>query len=756
MNVRIGVRLGAVGAAAACAFLVACGGGGSGTPPITTQTSPTPAVTPTVAPTAYATTAPLSTTAPTIFNLGGVSNGGVNVVSSSSVTMPAVSAASNATVSLTAAVPSGVPTPSAGRMHLKHPDALGVPTTVLAYFTITLSSTVTIAQTPAFNVTFATPQSGNCYIVVYDPTSGWNGLLGPSTCGSSVTFNATALAPPLTLNANVQYVFALVTTAQTITTPTPQPTSTVAPSPTASSSASPAPAGSASPLPNVASNGGGWSPYQVATAFQFPVQSGYNGAGQTIVVIGDNPPTQADLSTFESYFQLPVTGSYTVVNVNGVNSSDTGGQGEATLDVETIRALAPGANIEFYSIVDLSDSSFLQAYNQALTDTNHPKVFSISFGGCESSYEKQTEDPVLAQGAAAGIAFTASSGDQGDECYFGPNTFNIGVNSPASDPNVIGVGGNETYNPIGNPPLTNAVAWNDTFFSSGQGATGGGVSTLFTPPPYQNGVAGRFSTTMRDVPDIAMPAVDVSIRLSGAWQQYGGTSWSAPQAAAMIAELDQYCNGLGANPITWLYTAFSRSAANFVDVTSGTNQFGTDSTYYSAGPGYDNTTGLGLPRGMPIAQSICANHTPALGRVAEAQGIAPVDRYGAARDTELRDVPNALTRATDLGARAASAPTEVTLVLRATPTMAQDESSVIASLRASGFQITRQFSNHLVIVASASASSVAAYFRTQLHDVNQGRFGTRYANVTDATLPAAIAPYVHGVILNNLITMKAM
>ncbi len=748
MNARIGFRAGGIAAALACAFLAACGGGGGGSPtPITPQATPTP----TIAPTAQATSAPLSTTTTTPINLGGVSSGGVNVVSSASLTMPSVSAASTASVTLTAVAPSGVPTPSAMSIHLKKPSTLGVPSTPLAYFAVSVNSAVTITQSPAFTVNFVAAQTGNCYVVVFDTANqanGWNGMLGPQPCGSSVSFPSVALNPPFTLAANDVYVFAIVTTSASIATPTPTP------SPTPTIAPTNAPAGQSSPLPNILAptSAPGWAPYQVATAFQFPVQSGYDGAGQTVVIIGDNPPLQSDLTAFQSYFQTTVAGygTYNIVNVGtGQTTSDTGGQAEATLDVETVMALAPGANIEFYWVGGLSNQNFTQAYNQAITDTNKPHVFSISFGGCENSYTNTTQDTTLVQGAAAGIAYVASAGDQGDECYIGPG-YQIGVNSPASDPNVVGVGGNETYDPAPNGSLTSTYAWNDTDFFSGQGATGGGVSAYFTPPPYQAGVSNA-STSFRSVPDVAMPAVNVAIYLNGKFQQYGGTSWSAPQMAAMLATLNQYCGGsLGANPGTWLYTAFKRGASNFFDVTQGNNQFGTDATYYKAAVGYDMTTGLGIPYGMKVAQSICGNGGvgPAFGYKPAAQSIEPIDGYGAARDTLMPAAPHNYVQ--DLGARAASQSSDVTIVLRATSTLALDESKVTAALRSAGFTIAKTYPDHLVIVANAPASTIDGYFRTQMHDVSQGARGVRYVNVTPATVPAEIAPYVKGVLLDNL------
>jgi hypothetical protein len=125
--------------------------------------------------------------------------------------------------------------------------------------------------------------------------------------------------------------------------------------------------------------------------------------------------------------------------------------------------------------------------------------------------------------------------------------------------------------------------------------------------------------------------------------------------------------------------------------------------------------------------------------------------YGEARDTEVTAAVK-LHKMPDLGARSNTAPTTLSLVLRNTATLTQDEKTVIAALQAAGFQITQTFESHLVIQAKAPASVVNAYFGTAMHDVYQGRYGQRYANVAPITVPAAIAPYVSSVVANNLIT----
>jgi len=486
---------------------------------------------------------------------------------------------------------------------------------------------------------------------------------------------------------------------------------------------------------------GGWGPYAVANAFQFPVQSGFNGAGTTVAIIGDNPPALTDLSGYLVPFNITFTGTYRVQPVGaGSPMTDQGGLFESTLDIETVMGLAPGANIIYYSMPDASDQSFLGALNQILSD-QQTNVVSISYGGCESG-NLATFDSLLAQGASQGIAIAVSSGDWGDRCT--PTSF-PGVDYPASDPHVIGVGGTESSSSI-----ASTRAWNDLLASSGQTATGGGVSAYYALPQYQSGLAGEASTTNRNVPDVAMPADIVAVYYQGQWVGAVGTSWGAPQVAAQVAEIYQYCNAAFVNPVNIFYHAYAVSGySDFLDVTTGNNRFKSDHTYFSAAPGFDNVSGIGIPLGMPIAQTICPNRVPvSLARAT--RGTLALVAHGPAAPTLVNNLAD-LRNLKDLGRRAADEPTRVALVLRATSSLAEDEQIVIASLRAAGIAVTETYANHLVLNAEAPASVLANYLQTEFRNFEQGGHGIRYANVSPVVLPAAIAPYVQGLITDNLI-----
>jgi Tectonin domain/Subtilase family len=518
-------------------------------------------------------------------------------------------------------------------------------------------------------------------------------------------------------------------------------------------------AGNGAPLtgPNLSpGTNGGWGPTAVANALSFPVQQGFNGSGVTVAVVIDSGVSSSDLSQYLTYFQTPSTGrTVSFRSVDGASTAPSSDPFEAALDVETIAGIAPGANVTVYVISSLSDQHIIDAYNAVLAD-GQASVVSSSFGGCEFPGSAQNAmSSVFQQGANNGVAFVASSGDQGNECFAGYDDtqqpiYQVGVNNPASDPNVVGVGGNETHRP--ESALTNPVAWNDTVSTAGQLATGGGVSASFGLPAYQNGIAGLASASNRNVPDVAMPGESVGIYVKGAWARLLGTSWSAPLYAGLLAEVYQYCSARFPNPVAVPYTVFKANPSAFIDVTSGNNQFQGTTPFYTAHAGYDATTGVGVPLGMTFAQTLCPNRVPSAAARRPMTLRADLATRGPAEAVAVDVVPHVQALA-DRGARAASATTRVQLVLRPTASAASDEQAVIGVLRAAGFTIVQTFGNHLVVDAEAPSAAVEGLFATRLHDVQQGN-AVRYMPVAAATIPASLAPYVAGLNLDDVVKKR--
>jgi subtilase family serine protease len=402
-----------------------------------------------------------------------------------------------------------------------------------------------------------------------------------------------------------QYLDGVSVVGRSVSTPSPSPSPMNCPTSV-----------NATPTPNYNYNTGGWGPASVADGLQMPVNYGCAGAGQTAAIVIDAEVVPSDLQTYLSTYGIVQTGTVSNELIDGATSATGDGIVAATIDVETISSLAPAANIIVYVTPDLSDQHTEDAYNQALSD-NKATVVNSPFGECESddpAYDAAVE-AIAVQGAATGVTFSAASGAYGADCYNGSHSvYPFGVEAPASAPYFVSVGGTETV-PTGAPlcgytpaPITNPAVWNDC-----EGVGGGGISSVWTPPPYQVGISGA-STSGRNVPDIALPAAEDAAYCTpcapSGWGLTGGTSWASAIYVAMQMEINEICGREWG--INSLYRAFAHSGyADYIDVTSGNNQFaygsnyGAPGSYYSAQPGFDNVSGIGIPLGMPLAQSEC-------------------------------------------------------------------------------------------------------------------------------------------------------
>jgi kumamolisin len=341
-----------------------------------------------------------------------------------------------------------------------------------------------------------------------------------------------------------------------------------------------------------------YKPQVVAQAYNFP--TGTNGAGETVGIIElGGGFSQADLAT---YFN-GTPPSVTAVGVDGGSNSpgtDQNADGEVMLDVEVVGAVAPGANIVVYFAPN-TDQGFIDAVSTAVHDTAHNvSVVSISWGGPEDSWTAQARnqmEQVMTEAAALGVTVTAAAGDNGSTD--GVNDGKQHVDFPASAPHALACGG--TTLQIQNGQIASETVWNE--LANGHGATGGGVSIEFTPPPaYQSSLSPTNVDTGkpgRGVPDVsgdADPETGYDVLVDGQPQAIGGTSAVAPLWAGLTALLNA---SLG-RPVGFLQPLLYATAttSGFNDVTQG------DNPAYSAGPGWDACTGLGSPNGSALLQAL--------------------------------------------------------------------------------------------------------------------------------------------------------
>ncbi len=345
-----------------------------------------------------------------------------------------------------------------------------------------------------------------------------------------------------------------------------------------------------------------FTPLQIARLYDFP--DNLDGTGQCIGIIelGGGFKT-ADLKTYFSKLGLtaPAVSSVSVDGGKNTPSGNADGpDGEVMLDIEIAGAIAPKARIVVY-FTDNSSQGFLDAITQAVHDTvNKPSVISISWGGPESNWTAQAFeqfDEAFTDAATLGITITVASGDSGSSD--GLDDGKAHVDFPASSPNVLACGGTK-LNASGNT-ISSEVVWNE---SSG-GATGGGISDEFALPTYQQNAGVPPSVNSgarvgRGVPDVAAnadPQTGYMVRIDGQNTEVGGTSAVAPLWAGLIALLNQGLN----KPVGFINPSLYRlnqQDGPFRDITAGNNGA------YSAGPGWDACTGLGVVAGKKLLDAL--------------------------------------------------------------------------------------------------------------------------------------------------------
>ena len=360
-----------------------------------------------------------------------------------------------------------------------------------------------------------------------------------------------------------------------------------------------------------------------------------NGKGITIAIIdafGD-PLIYQDIRAFDSLFNLPPV-NLTITPVGPYEpylGAIFGWDIEVALDVEYAHAMAPYANINLvissdngpalYEAVDLvvtKDLAQVASMSWGMPENliGSSGFYGFFFGAPFPNYPFL--DYYFALGAAEGISFFASSGDWGAP-NFGEATTYGGATFPSSSPFVTSVGGTTLYVNVtsgsiseltSNATYGNETAWSITPQYFGLTiSTGGGVSTLFPTPWYQEGVLPYNGRATPDVAAVANPYTGAVIVGESQLFVIGGTSLSSPLWAGFTADMDSFLGkSLGLlNPILyWIYQNPDLYHKAFHDITWGYN------VGYYAGLGYDLLTGIGSPNVGMLTQIIKNYYKPGL------------------------------------------------------------------------------------------------------------------------------------------------
>jgi pseudomonalisin len=363
-------------------------------------------------------------------------------------------------------------------------------------------------------------------------------------------------------------------------------------------------------------------PGDFAAIYDLPVN--FNGAGQTIGIVGRSRTNPADFNNFKNLIGSNFTNPTEIVPTalggadpgpalaapptGGVSAA--GDQGEATLDVLRAGSTAPGAQLLL--VVATSASGGIGVDTQYLVQTTPvpAQIITISFGACESAAGSAGVafwDSLFQQAAAEGISTFVSSGDSGasgcDPNFTAPPT-TPRPNSPnyiCSSGYATCVGGTE-FNDTASPSTYWNVAylgqtahgyipeggWNESWngTTSTVAASGGGVSTVVATPPWQTGAGVPVNRSGRYTPDVSFSASMhdgyfacfaagggscVVSNGSFSFMYFSGTSAAAPSMAAMAALLNQNLGAGQGNLNPGLYQMAVSAPTAFHDVTLATS-----------------------------------------------------------------------------------------------------------------------------------------------------------------------------------------
>jgi kumamolisin len=347
-----------------------------------------------------------------------------------------------------------------------------------------------------------------------------------------------------------------------------------------------------------------FNPTDLAHLYSFPTSA--TGQGETIGIIElGGGYQQSDLTTYFQQLGVNPAPQVTAVPVDGGQNSPTGdansADGEVELDIEVAGAIAPGANQKIFFAPN-TDQGFIDAVTSAVHDAD-VTLISISWGQAESNFTTQSLtafNQAFQEAGTMGKTVFVAAGDNGSSD--GQTDGKNHVDFPSSSPFAVACGGTTLQATAGNSSIASETVWNEE--TQGEGATGGGVSDYFPKPDYQSQANVPPAQTQgggRGVPDVAGDADPVTgyiVLIDGAQSVVGGTSAVAPLYAGLFALVNELLIKQGKPRAGYVHPALYQNPQAFHDITSGNNGA------FSAGPGWDATTGLGSPNGVQIANAL--------------------------------------------------------------------------------------------------------------------------------------------------------
>jgi hypothetical protein len=492
---------------------------------------------------------------------------------------------------------------------------------------------------------------------------------------------------------------------------------------------------------------GGLTPADLSSAYGFTPS--VVGTPQTVAIVDayDDPKIEKDLATFDSEYGQPActtaNGCFKRVNQSGATTplppkDKVGWSLEMTLDVETVHSVCQSCKI-----------LLVEANSESLADLAASVDEAVALGADEVSNSygvPETEMGASEQAAYdhPGVVITASAGDSGylDWDYVAEAFAAPGMpDAPASLPSVVAVGGTSLKLKASGERKSESV-WNDSGLPSGKhfkqfSASGGGCSTLFTAPAWQQEAPGWASAACgskrldNDIAAVADPYTGFDIYDSyvyepgfpPGWLTIGGTSLSSPLVAALYG-LAGGSHGVS-YPAATLYAHLGEASALY-DVSSGGNGYCDGEQPAPCGePAVNEELGDVDCQGTSACDAVAGFDGPS--GVGAPSGLGAFDGPAQAKPTVLSEAPSALT-STSAVLNATVNPQGGTVsacTFEYGPTKAYGDSAPCATLPGSGSSpvavsatitgLSAKTSYHFRIVAtnpSGTSASAGAKFKT--------------------------------------------
>lgn len=338
------------------------------------------------------------------------------------------------------------------------------------------------------------------------------------------------------------------------------------------------------------------------------------GVGQKVALFECDGYFLSDVTTYLGASGLPSV-SLTNVLIDGATGqpSGFGGEVEVALDIDMAISMAPGLDqVIVYETPDDIPAYNLDMLNRIATDDLANQISSSWLIDDTPQFAQ-----IYIQFALQGQSFFQASGDSG--AYYN------GIFQFEDSPLVTLVGGTTLTSTGSGGVWASEQVWNNGFDTNAdhEWAGGGGISLVYSIPSWQTNInmtANKGSTTMRNIPDVALTADNIYIWGDGSpISDVGGTSCAAPLWAGFMALVNQQGATNGQSPLGFINPAIYALAQGtnytniFHDIVVGNNTNDVQTNLFFAVPGYDLCTGWGTPNGsnlINVLVGVATNSVP--------------------------------------------------------------------------------------------------------------------------------------------------